>query len=62
MYVQCQYFTDGTLMELDRLLCNAGYDNYAINVEIRRDDGHLWTTMQIDFKHLKDRNSPWDYE
>jgi hypothetical protein len=50
MYVQCQYMVDGELQRLERLLLVNGYNDYEINLLIRRTDGHLFTTMDIRFK------------
>ena len=49
-YVQCRYTTDGTIQELDELLFNNGFRNYIIEIRIKRDDGHIYPTMNIWFE------------
>ncbi len=52
MYVQCQFIVDGSVGDLDRLLFNAGHRDYVIHVEIRRLAGHIYNTMQVDFRNV----------
>lgn len=47
MYVQCSYFQDSELKRLDDLLFNSGYENYTIEVSIKRLHGHAYTYLQI---------------
>lgn len=51
-YVQCQYITDDVIQRLDNLLFNHGFRNYAIYITIKRDDGHIFSTMDIKFNDL----------
>ena len=51
-YVQCQYINDGFVMEVDHLLFDNGFRNYNITVNLKRDEGHIFTTMNIEFKNL----------
>ena len=49
MYIQCQYFTDGEIQRLDNFLFNNGYTDYTVTVKVRRVEGHLHSTLQIEF-------------
>ncbi len=53
-YVQCQYWNDGFIREVDYLLFNNGFKNYNIIVDLKRDEGHIFTTMNIEFKNLNE--------
>ncbi|KKM69374.1 hypothetical protein LCGC14_1451440 [marine sediment metagenome] len=53
-YVQCQYITDGNVKEIDDLLFLAGFRNYTIEILIKRDQGHIYPTMQITFEDLEE--------
>ena len=47
MYVQCSYIQDGEIKRLDDLLFNNGYENYSIEVNIKRLHGHAYVHIQI---------------
>lgn len=47
MYVQCQYICEGETMRLHHLLFNNGYRNYHIKIDLRVDDGHSFSTIEI---------------
>ncbi len=48
MYVQCQYITDGSIMDLDNLLFNNGHKDYKITITVNRIDGHVYSNIHID--------------
>ena len=50
MYVQCQYVVDGEIQLLHKILFNNGYRDYTISIELRVDEGHSYSHLQIDFK------------
>jgi len=47
MYVQCQYLLDGEIFRLHKLLFNAGYRDYEIDLKVRVMDGHQYPTMDV---------------
>jgi len=53
-YVQCQYINDGYIRTIDSLLFNNGFRNYEIKVNLRRDNGYLYSFVDINFEDMKE--------
>lgn len=50
MYVECEMTTDGKLKRLDDLLFNNGFRNYSIIFEVRRIEGHSYSSIRVEFR------------
>lgn len=48
MYIQCQYFPDGSIKKLHDLLFNEGYRNYVISIVIKVINGCQYQQLRID--------------
>lgn len=53
MYIQCQFMLDGELMNLHNLLCNNGYENYEVTVQIKCVDLVPFTNLNIQLPKIE---------
>ncbi len=49
MYIEGRMSTDGELQRLDNLLFNNGFRNYFIIFEVRRIEGHSYSSIRVEF-------------